>query len=69
LVEKVSEEKLVAEERYKHFLDEHRKSAAGLREAQATAANYLHQLSFASRVRDAAWADGIHIGFETFRAW
>jgi hypothetical protein len=26
-------------------------------------------LSFASRVRDVAWADRIHLGFETFRTW
>jgi hypothetical protein len=29
----------------------------------------LRQLSFASRVRDSAWADGLHLGFETFRTW
>ena len=40
-----------------------------LKEAKAKANNYLHQLSFASRVRDAAWADGLHLGFETFRTW
>jgi chromosome segregation ATPase len=69
LVKKVSEGKLVAEERYKHFRGEHRKLTVGLRKAQAKTADYLRQLSFASRVRDAAWADGIHLGFETFRAW
>jgi hypothetical protein len=26
-------------------------------------------LSFASRVRDATWADKIHLRFETFRTW
>jgi hypothetical protein len=26
-------------------------------------------LSFASRLRDAAWADGIHLRFETFKTW
>jgi hypothetical protein len=42
--------KLVAEERYKHFHSEHRKAALELKEAQAKAADYLHQLSFTSRV-------------------
>jgi predicted nuclease with TOPRIM domain len=69
LVERVSKGKLVAEERYKHFHGEHKKLTLGLRNAQAKAVDYLHQLSFASRVKDAAWADGIHLGFETFRAW
>jgi chromosome segregation ATPase len=68
-IEKLSEEKLVTEERYKHFCDKHKKLTHGLRKAESRAANYLHQLSFASRVRDAAWADGIHLGFETFRTW
>jgi chromosome segregation ATPase len=49
-VEKVSEGKLIAEERYKHFHGEHRKLMHGLRKAEAKAADYLHQLSFASRV-------------------
>jgi chromosome segregation ATPase len=66
-VEKVSEEKLIAEERYKYFRDEHRKSTHGLRKAESKAADYFHQLSFASRIRDAAWADGLYLGFETFR--
>jgi hypothetical protein len=68
-VERVSKGKLVAKERYKHFQGEHRKATLELREAQAKAADYLHQLSFASRVRDAAWADEIYLGFETFRTW
>jgi hypothetical protein len=68
-VEKVSEGKLIAEERYKHFLDEHRKLMHGLKKAEAKAVDYLHQLSFASRVRDATWADGLYLGFETFRTW
>jgi chromosome segregation ATPase len=49
-VEKVSEDKLITEERYKHFRDEHRKLMHGLRKAEAKADDYLHQLSFASRV-------------------
>jgi hypothetical protein len=69
MVEKVSEDKLVAEERYKHFRGEHKKLTHGLKKAEARAAEYLHQLSFASRVRYATWADGIHLGFETFRTW
>ena len=40
-----------------------------LKEVKEKADNYLHPLSFASRVRDAAWADGLHLGFETFRTW
>ena len=40
-----------------------------LKEAKAKVDDYLHQLSFASRVRDAAWVDGLHLGFETFRTW
>jgi hypothetical protein len=40
-----------------------------LREAQVKVVDYLHQLSFASRVRDAAWADRIHLKFKTFRTW
>jgi predicted nucleic acid-binding Zn-ribbon protein len=68
-VERVSKGKLVAEERYKHFQGEHRKATLELRESQTKAANYLHQLSFTSRVRDAAWANGIHLRFETFRTW
>jgi hypothetical protein len=68
-VKKVSRGKLVTEERYKHFHGEHRKLMHGLRKVETKAANYLHQLSFASRVRDATWADGIHFEFETFRTW
>jgi hypothetical protein len=68
-IEKVSESKLIVDERYKHFHGEHRKVMHGLRKAEAKAADYLHQLSFASRVRDAAWADGMYLGFETFRTW
>jgi chromosome segregation ATPase len=49
-IEKVLEDKLVAEERYKHFRDEHRKLTHGLRKAESRAADYLHQLSFSSRV-------------------
>jgi hypothetical protein len=32
-----------------------------LKEAKVKAVDYLHQLSFASRVRDSAWADGLHL--------
>jgi hypothetical protein len=60
---------MVAEERYKHFQGEHRKVVLELKEARAKTADYLHQLSFPSRVRDATWADGIYLGFETFRTW
>jgi hypothetical protein len=40
-----------------------------LKDAKVKAADYLRQLSFASRVRDSAWADGLHLEFETFRTW
>lgn len=52
--EKVSEGKLIAEEKHKYFRDENRKLSLQLKTIQAAADNYLHQLSFASRVRDAA---------------
>ena len=61
--------KFVAEERYKHFHGEYRKAMLELKEVKAKANDYLHQLSFASRVRDAAWTDGLHLRFETFRTW
>jgi hypothetical protein len=69
LIERISKGKLVAEERYKYFQGEHRKTSLELKEAWAKATDYLHQLSFALRVRDATWADGIHLGFKTFRTW
>jgi hypothetical protein len=40
-----------------------------LKDAKAKATDCLHQLSFASRVRDSAWADGLRLEFETFRTW
>jgi hypothetical protein len=40
-----------------------------LKMAKAKATNYLRQLSFASMIRDSAWADGLHLGFETFKTW
>jgi hypothetical protein len=68
-VKKVSRGKIITEERHKHFHGEHKKLTHRLKKAQVKAADYLHQLSFASRVRDAAWADMIHLAFETFRTW
>ena len=59
----------IAEERYKHFYGEYKRTTLELKEVKAKAADYLHQLSFTSRVRDSAWADGLHLGFETFRSW
>ena len=61
--------KLVAEEKYKHFRDLYKKLKLLLKEANSKVANYLHQLSFASQVRDSAWADSLHLRFETFRTW
>ena len=69
LVIKAEKGKLVAEEKFKQFRDLYKKSKLLLKEANAKAANYLHQLSFVSRVRDSAWADDLHLGFETFRTW
>ena len=42
--------KVVAKEKYKHFWDLYKKLKLLLKEANAKATNYLHQLSFASRV-------------------
>ena len=61
--------RIIADERYKHFHGEHRKAMLELKEARAKAADYLRQLSFASRVRDATWIDGLHLRFESFRTW
>jgi DNA repair exonuclease SbcCD ATPase subunit len=69
LVERATEGKVVAEEKFQHFNALYKGMRLELKESKARAADYLHQLSFASRVRDSAWADGLHLGFETFRAW
>ena len=61
--------KVVAKERYNHFQGEYKKVMFELKDIKAKADDYLHQLSFASRVRDVAWADGLHLGFKTFRTW
>jgi hypothetical protein len=63
------EGRVVAEEKFHHFNALYKGMRLELKEAKAKAADYLHQLSFASRVRDSAWADGLHLGFETFRTW
>jgi predicted nucleic acid-binding Zn-ribbon protein len=68
-VERVVASKVVAEEKFQHFNNLYKGLRLELKEAKAKAADYLRQLSFASRVRDLAWADGIHLGFETFRTW
>jgi hypothetical protein len=60
---------VVAEERFQHFNTLYKGMKLELKEVKAKVAGYLHQLSFASRVRDSAWADGLHLGFETFRTW
>jgi hypothetical protein len=59
----------VAEEKFQHFNGLYKKMRLQLKEAKAKVADYLHQLSFASRVRDSTWANGLHLGFETFRTW
>jgi hypothetical protein len=68
-VERAVEGRVVAEEKFHHFNALYKGMRLELKEAKAKAADYLHQLSFASRVRDSAWADGLHLGFETFRTW
>jgi hypothetical protein len=68
-MERAAEGKVVAEEKFHHFNTLYKGMRLELKEAKAKAADYLHQLSFASRVRDSAWADGLHLGFETFRTW
>jgi hypothetical protein len=67
--ERAAEGRVVAEEKFHHFNTLYKGMRLELKEAKAKAADYLHQLSFASRVRDSAWADGLHLGFETFRTW
>jgi hypothetical protein len=67
--ERAAEGRIVAEEKFHHFNTLYKGMRLELKEAKAKAADYLHQLSFASRVRDSAWADGLHLGFETFRTW
>jgi predicted nucleic acid-binding Zn-ribbon protein len=68
-VERAVEGKVIAEEKFQHFNALYKGMRLELKEVKAKATDYLHQLSFASRVRDSAWADGLHLGFETFRAW
>jgi chromosome segregation ATPase len=68
-VERAVASKVVAEEKFQHFNSLYKGMRLELKEAKAKAADYLRQLSFASRVRDSAWADGINLGFETFRTW
>ena len=61
--------KTITEEKYQHFRGKYTKIRIQLKEAKAKAAKYLCQLSFASWVQDSAWANGLHLGFETFKAW
>ena len=49
-LEPATNEKIIAEERYKHFQGEHRRVLLELKEAKMKADDYLHQLSFTSRV-------------------
>jgi vacuolar-type H+-ATPase subunit I/STV1 len=69
LVERAVASKVIAEEKFQHFNSLYKGMRLELKEAKAKATDYLHQLSFALRVRDSAWADGLHLGFETFRTW
>jgi DNA repair exonuclease SbcCD ATPase subunit len=68
-VDRAVASKVVAEEKFQHFNTLYKGMKLELKEAKAKAADYLHQMSFTSRVRDSAWADGLHLGFETFRTW
>ena len=68
-LDRASKGKTVAEERYKHFQGEHRKAVLELKDVKTKANDYLHQLSFASTVWDAACADDLHLRFKTFRTW
>jgi hypothetical protein len=68
-VEQAVASKVVAEEKFQHFNSLYKGLRLELKEAKAKAGAYLRQFSFASRVRDSAWADEIHLGFETFRTW
>jgi hypothetical protein len=68
-MERVVASKVVAEEKFQHFNSLYKGMRLELKEAKAKATKYLHHLSFASRVQDLAWADGIHLSFETFKTW
>jgi hypothetical protein len=68
-MERAVANKVVVEKKFQHFNNLDKGMRLELKEAKAKAANYLHQLSFTSRVRDSAWADVLHLGFETFRIW
>jgi hypothetical protein len=68
-MERAVEGRVVAEEKFQHFNTLYKGMRLELKEVKAKAVDYLRQLSFASRVRDSAWADGLHLRFETFRAW
>jgi hypothetical protein len=60
---------VVFKEKHKHFQGMYKKTKLQLKKAKAKVADYLYQLSFASRVQDSAWADGLHLIFKTFRTW
>jgi multidrug resistance efflux pump len=68
-VDRAVKSKVIAKEKYQHFQGQYKKMRLQLKGAKAKVANYLHILSFTSRIRDSAWADGLHLGFETFKAW
>jgi hypothetical protein len=59
--------KVVAEEKFQHLQGDE----AGIEGGQGKGGRLLTSvvLHLASSVRDSAWADGIHLGFETFRTW
>jgi hypothetical protein len=44
----------MVEKKYQHFHNLYKKMRLQLKEAKAKVADYLHQLSFTSRVRDSA---------------
>jgi hypothetical protein len=53
-VERAVASKVITEEKFPHFNGLYKGMRLELKEAKAKAADYLHQLSFASRVRDSA---------------
>ena len=65
----VEKGKVVTKEKYDHFPGNYKKMRLQLKEAKAKAVNCLCQLSFISMIRGSTWADGLHLGFKTYRTW
>lgn len=69
MFEKAAEATIMAKEKLKFFKSKYVIVRAQLKKAETQAANYLHQLSFASYIQNLAWADKLILGFETFWTW